>query len=295
MRCHVVLGPAALWAALSLTAPAGAAPVLGAATWDFSVCNGSTVLAGTAAGNQAGAGAVGNSYTCAANGSTTRDLSVSAWGAVSSTNNVYGTAYLASKGNRGFGVSAQSEGGAAGFSPNDALDNDPSSLAPNLLLLRFNTAVILDQLTLGWSMYDADLTVMAYTGAGSPTSFIAGKTAGNLTDGGALAGWRLVQNLGDAAPDLAHPASDADIVYDLNAGGVSATYWLVAAYHADFGGGALDSLVDYSSLLSVRSRDAQGLPEPPTLGLVAGALLAIGWRRRPGAQPARCRYHRALA
>lgn len=263
---------AAAAAAVALSAPAWAA-----GTWDFSVCNGTS--AGTA-GTQSGAGAVGNSYACAANGSTTRDLTVSAWGATSASNPNYSTAYVSAQGSDGFGVGAQSEGGAGATSPNTALDNDPTNLAPNLILLKFSSAVILDKVSLGWSMNDADLTIMAYTGAGLPTSFIAGKSGTNLTSGGASAGWSLVQNVGDVDSGSGTGAtSGSTINYGVNGGGVSSSYWLISAYNSGFGGGTLDSAVDYGKLLSVTTRAA--IPEPGTIALAAAALLAVwGSRRR---------------
>lgn len=265
--------------AAACAAAAMSVPAIAAGTWDFSVCNGSTAIAGTVSGAVTNPGTANNSYACAANGSTTRDLSVSAWGAISSTNNSYGTAFVSNQGIDGFGVGAQSEGGAAAVSPNDALDNDPTSLAPNLILLRFSSAVILDRVTLGWSMNDADLTVMAYTGAGTPSTFIGGKNASTLTTGGASAGWSLVQNVGDIAPDTAYAASGSNIGYNVNGGGVSSAYWLISAYNSSFGGGAMDSLVDYAKLLGVATRDAQ-VPEPATLALAATALLMLWGRRR---------------
>jgi len=268
-------------AALALGAPAWAA-----GTWDFSVCNGSSTVAGTAAGSSSGA-SVGNSYSCAANGSTTRDLTVTAWGATSSTNASYSTAYVSGQGTDGFGVSAQSEGGAGAVSPNDALDNDPTTLAPNLILLKFNSAVILDKVTLGWTMTDADLTIMAYTGSSAPSSFINGKSVSNLTSGGASAGWSLVQNVGDVdgAYATGSAASSTNVGYSVNQVGVSSSYWLISAYNSGFGGGTMDGLVDYAKLLSVTTRDATAkVAEPASLALAAAALCLL-WRSRRRTAP----------
>lgn len=255
-------------------------PALAAGTWDFSVCNGSTAAVGTATGVATGT-SVGNSYACAANGSTTRDLTVSAWGAVSSTNNTFGTAFLNRQGTDGFGVGAQSEGGAGATGNSTAMDNDPTTLAPNLILLKFNSAVVLDRVTLGWSLNDADITVMAYTGALAPTSFLAGRAASNLTSGGATAGWSLVQNAGDRSPDTATYASGSNINYTINQAGISSSYWLISAYNSSFGGGAMDGLVDYVKLLGVGTRDIVAqVPEPGTAVLAGLALLALWSQRR---------------
>lgn len=257
-----------------------------AGTWNFAICNGSQFGSGTAAGSQTGAGSVGNVYACAANGSVTRDLNVSAWGPVSTGNNTFGAAYVTSHISDGFGVASQSEGGIGATSPNDSLDNDPTNLVPNLILLHFSSAVILSELTLGWSTFDADLTIMAYTGAGTPASFLDGKTSSNLTSGGGAAGWSLVENVGDAAPDFAYATSSTNVGYNFNVGGISAAYWLVSAYAADFGGGALDSVVDYVHLLSVTTRsgspypEPEPVPEPATLSLLAFLLLLL-WGPAP--------------
>ncbi len=270
--------------AVSRVAAAAAAifglPAWAAGTWDFSVCNGSTTAIGTASGTQTGAGAVGNSYACAANGSTTRDLTVSGWGAVSSTNNTFGSAWVSSQGTDGFGVGGGSEGGAGTSGNNAALDNDPSTLAPNIIVLKFNSAVILDKVTLGWALNDADLTIMAYTGAGTPSSFLIGKTAGNLTSGGATAGWSLVENAGDASPDAPFPASGSNITYGVNGGGVAASYWLISAYNSSFGGGTLDTLVDYAKLLSVTTRDVVAKVAEPGSVALAGMALLLAWASR---------------
>lgn len=273
---------AAFKSAVLAAAGCVAFPALAAGTWDFSVCNGSSVVAGTSAGTQSGAGAVGNSYACAANGSTTRDLTVSAWGAISTSNNSYGTAYVTGQGTDGFGVGAQSEGGTGASGNVAALDNDPTTLAPNIILLKFSSAVILDKVMLGWTMNDADLTIMAYTGSGTPATFIAGKTAGSLTTGGAAAGWSLVQNVGDGSPDSPTSSSGSNISYGVNGSSVASAYWLISAYSSSFGGGSLDTLVDYAKLLAVSTRDAvvAKVSEPGSVALAGFALLALWASRR---------------
>ena len=64
-------------------------------------------------------------------------------------NNTFGTAFVSNQGTDGFGVGSQSEGGAGVTGLNGALDNDPTPLAPNLILLTFAPAPIFLDTDLG--------------------------------------------------------------------------------------------------------------------------------------------------
>lgn len=264
-------------AAVGLSAPQSRA----AAIWNFAVCNGSTTQPGSVGGNQNGV-TLGNSFDCAATGSTNRDLSLTAWG--SQNDGTFGAAFVSKQGSDGFGVGSASEGGELATSPGDALDNDPTSLAPNLFLLSFDAAVMLDRVTLGWSFNDADLTVMAYTGALAPAALLTGQTASTLVAGGAGAGWALIENVGDADASVATAtaASGSDVSYAVNAGKVSSRLWLIGAYSPGYGAGSMDSLVDYGRLLSVTTGDATvdaTVDEPVGLALV-GLGLGVAWAAR---------------
>jgi MYXO-CTERM domain-containing protein len=260
---------------LLLCGLAGAsASAMAAGTWNFSTCN------GTASNQQAtNSGNFGNTWVCSATAGT-GTITATAWGGIDAAGSTgFQTAYLSPQGASGFGTASKYEG-LNPPSPDHAVDNQPANSTPDLVLLKFNTAVILDKIAIGWSQSDADITVMAYTGALAPASFLQGKNASNLTTGGAGAGWALIQNAGDADPATAGGTSP----YSVNAAGISSSYWLISAYSSSYGGGSLDSTLDYVKLLSVATRDAAqttSVPEPGSLALAAAALLgAVRVRRR---------------
>lgn len=241
---------------------------IAASTWNFGGCT-----------TQVGGVAFANYYTCAG---TNGGPSVTVYAFGSGSIPGFQTAYLSPWGSgSGFGVASQSEATAAGGigaipSPNHAMDNSPSSSVPDMIALSFSSAIALDTVTLGWNQIDADITVMAYTGAGAPV--ILGKTASNasggLTNG---AGWSLVQQVNNAAT----PLNGTDIVDSVNAGNVSSSWWLISAYGAGYNGtSAVDTTLDYVKLLAVASKDVNKVPEPGSLALFGAGLFAVVAARR---------------
>lgn len=252
---------------------------MAATSWGLDTC--ATTLQANGTGQQTtNSGNFGNSYKCAAaSGVNTNNVTVTAYGAQTTSGGTsYNTGYLTQWGaGSGFGVASRNEGLSAG-QPEHAMDNNPASV-PDLILLKFDTAVALGQVTLGWTQNDADITVMAYTGAGGPT--ITGKTAATLTTGGAAAGWKMITNYGDV--DTAYTptsASGSNVVY-VNSSNVTSSWWLISAYNSSFGGGTLDTynLTDYVKFMSVASKDVK-VPEPASLALVGLALLGVAGTRR---------------
>ena len=239
---------------------------MAATTWNFSTCNGT-------AGNQAStnSGDFGNSWSCAGVTGSNK-VTVSGWGGSSSATG-FQTAFVSPQGGSGFGLASQYEGKSA-TSPDHAADNDPVSLVPDLFVLKFDSAVALDKVTLGWNKNDADFTLMAYTGG---TLTVKDKNASNLATGG---GWSLVQQVGNQGVTQADASTSVDVERTVNNGSnpVTSSWWLVSAYSASYNNStALDTKLDYFKLFSVASKD---LPEPGSLALFGLGLVGVLASRR---------------
>jgi len=242
-------------AALSL-ALAGSAS-FAATTWAVDSCNSSTL--------STGCGSTANKVTATAyavrnDAPLTRQFSAAT--------------LLQHGANFGLGVSYGAESSAE---PEHTMDNN---LRTELIAFHFDQAIILDSVTMGYSSGDMDFTLMAYTGTGTPV--IAGKTLATLA-----AGWSLVQNYGDAAPDTSYSPSLDDVTTTVNAGNVSSSWWIVSAYNSGYGAGAKDTLADYMKIMALSSRDPSvtppnnDTPEPGSLALMGIAMAGfVATRRR---------------
>lgn len=171
--------------------------------------------------------AEGQARTCSAIGSPI-NVSGTAW---SDTSDVDGmdrlqSAVLASYADHGWGVINREESRSI---PNIAMDNgtdesadDNSDVVGDSIFFVFDEAVSLTGVTAGYIYNDGDVTVLAYTGSGSP--LLAGKQYAELLGAG---GWDVVGSY-DLAAALFQPIAT----------GIASRYWMIAAYNPLFGTGA---------------------------------------------------------
>lgn len=174
----------------------------------------------------------------------------------------------------GFGICSPTPGDPTCSSPNHAVDN---SVGKESIMLSFQNKVNLSWLDIGWSYNDSDLSVLAYTGAGTPT--LAGSTYNSLLSNG----WSLVGQYANVATSTSLTAPS------LNLGtALSSSYWMIAAYNSTFGGactgGVCGDSNDYVKIFAVAGNTISNggkVSEPTALLLFGTALIGIaGLRRR---------------
>lgn len=152
------------------------------------------------------------------------------------------------------------------ISPEHSIDNNQRY---DMALLSFTSSVKLTELKLGWMQDDSDVTVMAYTGIGDPTS--NGKLTGNTYDQLVGLGWKSIGSYSDVGTASAK---------SINAGGEYSSYWLIGAYNPLAGGSkgwseGNDNIKLASVTGVVKPPSDQQVPEPGSMALFGVALLGL--------------------
>ncbi|MCG3185978.1 MAG: hypothetical protein IOMNBAOH_00524 [Rhodocyclaceae bacterium] len=250
-----------------------------------------SLLSGNQTGSSGGSNP-GNTLSYAGNINPTTTATASAYAnTVGNTNTSLESAYLFSY-SGGLGVRNQDYSSRSGQtidtgenqSPEHAMDNQGRK---DMILLSFTdganpTDIKLTGAEIGWMSTDSDITVLAWTGIGTPA--MSG-VQNDLT----ASGWTLVGHYANLALDTKKTVNVNRDVYS--------SYWLISAYLGTglTGTGASGSLDtcptgcttgnDYVKLSAVygerRPAGNSGVPAPGTLALAAVALSGVwGMRRR---------------
>jgi hypothetical protein len=161
--------------------------------------------------------------------------------------------------------------------PEHAVDNQQRY---DMALLTFSKPVQLTAMQLGWTYNDSDMTVLAYTGSGAPSTLsgalnptFVGLNYSQLVQ----KGWTAIghyANVGTAAPMA------------INALGVVSSYWLIGAYNplalnpvANPAGATSFSATSYDYVKLSAVMGFAAVPEPNSAALICVALVGFALTR----------------
>lgn len=136
---------------------------------------------------------------------------------------------------------------------------------------------------MSWRYYDADFSLLRYTGSGGPS--LAGNSYANLL----TSGWELVSRANYAGgyntSGYSLNSSGSGNTANVNLGGLSSSYWLVAAANTAHGWASGYTGNDYFKLNKVYGKVTKtppptGVPNVGTLPLLAFSLISLGFISR---------------
>lgn len=165
--------------------------------------------------------------------------------------------------------------GSTNQHPNDShtIDNFSGGDDTDMVLLSFEKAVSLTEVNIGYTTGVADVTVVGYTGSGTPDpSDMAGKT------------WSQVQGSPSVWQTVSELLSVSVGAYAVNAAGITSKYWLIGACNSVFNSATcIDGKCDHGGgfkLATVTGTTPNGggggeVPAPASVLLILAGLLAM--------------------